>query len=107
MSIKLEIGKQIKKLRIDNGYTQEKLSELIGISQRALSSIESGKNFISAETLENLLKIFNTNLEDFFSTNSFKEVDELLKMIYKNIEKIKDNPVKLEIIYNLTKSLTK
>lgn len=107
MSIKLEIGKQIKKLRIDNGYTQEKLSELIGISQRALSSIESGKNFISAETLENLLKIFNTSLEDFFSTNSFKEVDELLKMIYKNIEKIKDNPVKLEIIYNLTKSLTK
>ena len=107
MSIKLEIGKQIKKLRIDNGYTQEKLSELIGISQRALSSIESGKNFISAETLENLLKIFNTNLEDFFSTNSFKEVDELLKMIYKNIEKIKDNPTKLEIIYNLIKSLTK
>ena len=107
MSIKLEIGKQIKKLRIDNGYTQEKLSELIGISQRALSSIESGKNFISAETLENLLKIFNTNLEDFFSTNSLKEVDELLKMIYKNIEKIKDNPTKLEIIYNLTRSLIK
>lgn len=107
MSIKLEIGKQIKKLRIDNGYTQEKLSELIGISQRALSSIESGKNFISAETLENLLKIFNTNLEDFFSTNSLKEVDELLRMIYKNIEKIKDNPTKLEIIYNLTRSLIK
>ena len=107
MSVKTEIGKQIKKLRIDNGYTQEKLSELIGISQRALSSIESGRNFISAETLENLLKIFNTSLEDFFSTNSFKEVDELLKMIYKNIEKIKKNPAKLEIIYNLTRSLIK
>ena len=107
MSVKTELGKQIKKLRIDNGYTQEKLSELISISQRALSSIESGKNFISAETLENLLKIFNTSLEDFFSTNSFKEVDELLKMIYKNIEKIKKNPAKLEIIYNLTRRLIK
>ena len=107
MSIKNEIGKQIKKLRIDNGYTQEKLSELIGISQRALSSIESGKNFISSETLENLLKIFNINLEEFFATNSLKEADELLKMIYKNIEKIKNNPTKLEIIYNLTKSLCK
>ena len=107
MSIKNEIGKQIKKLRIDNGYTQEKWSELIGISQRALSSIESGKNFISSETLENLLKIFNINLEEFFANNSLKEADELLKMIYKNIEKIKNNPTKLEIVYNLTKSLCK
>ena len=52
MGIKKELGKQIKRLRIANGYTQEKLSELIEISQRALSSIELGNNFATAETID-------------------------------------------------------
>lgn len=107
MTIKKEFGKQIKNLRLANGYTQEKLAELLNISQRALSSIELGNNFVSAETIENLLNVFDITLEDLFATNSFKESNELLKMINKNISEIGDNPKKLEIIYNLTKSLNK
>lgn len=107
MTIKKEFGKQIKNLRVNNGYTQEKLAELLNISQRALSSIELGNNFVSAETIENLLNVFDITLEDLFATNSFKESNELLKMINKNISEIGDNPKKLEIIYNLTKSLNK
>ena len=105
MNIKKELGKQIKNLRIKNGYTQEKLSELLNISQRALSSIELGKNFITSDTLEKVLSVFNSELEDLFATNSYKDSDELLKMIYKNISVIGNNPYKLEIVYNLTKSL--
>lgn len=105
MNIKKELGKQIKNLRIKNGYTQEKLSELLNISQRALSSIELGKNFITSDTLEKVLSVFNIELEDLFATNSYKDSDELLKMIYKNISVIGNNPYKLEIVYNLTKSL--
>jgi len=107
MTIKKEFGKQIKNLRLANGYTQEKLAELLNISQRALSSIELGNNFVSAETIENLLNVFDITLEDLFATNSFKESNELLKMINKNISEIGDDPKKLEIIYNLTKSLNK
>lgn len=105
MNIKKELGKQIKNLRTKNGYTQEKLSELLNISQRALSSIELGKNFITSDTLEKVLSVFNIELEDLFATNSYKDSDELLKMIYKNISEIGNNPYKLEIVYNLTKSL--
>lgn len=107
MNIKKELGKQIKNLRIKNGYTQEKLSELLNISQRALSSIELGKNFITSDTLEKVLSVFDIELEDLFATNSYKDSDELLKMINKNISVIGNNPYKLEIIYNLTKSLTR
>ena len=94
MSIKLEIGKQIKKLRIDNGYTQEKLSELIGISQRALSSIESGKNFISAETLENLLKILG---KDTRIVTIFLKVgkEELKRRLIERGDNIQDIEVRL------------
>ncbi len=105
MNIKKEVGSKIKNLRIKNGFTQEKLSELLNISQRALSSIELGKNFITSDTLEKILNVFNIELEDLFATNAYKEPDELIKLININIAKICDNPYKLEIIYNLTKSL--
>ena len=107
MSIKKEFGRQIKKLRTANGYTQEKLSEMIDISQRALSSIELGKNFATAETLDKILAAFNITPEELCATNYLKDPDELLKMINKNITEIGNNSEKLEIIYNLTKSLNK
>ena len=66
MGIKEELGKRIKALRIQRGYTQEKLSELIDISQRALSSIELGENFVTSETLDKLLATFEITSEDFF-----------------------------------------
>lgn len=107
MGIKQEIGKQIKRVRIANGYTQEKLSEMADISQRALSSIELGVNFVTAETLDKILIALNITSEELFATDHLKDSVELLKMINANIAKISDNPEKLEIIYNLTKSLIK
>ena len=52
MGIKQELGKKIKRIRLEKGYTQDKLSEMIDISQKALSSIELGENFVTAETLK-------------------------------------------------------
>lgn len=106
MGIKKELGKKIKKMRIERGYTQDKLAELVDISQKALSSIELGENFVSAETLDKILSAFKITAEELFATNRYKDSQELLKMINKNIAQIGDNSEKLEIIYNLTKSLT-
>lgn len=39
MGIKKELGEKIKKIRLEKGYTQERLAEYADISQRALSSI--------------------------------------------------------------------
>ena len=33
MGIKQELGKKIKRIRLEKGYTQDKLSEMIDISQ--------------------------------------------------------------------------
>lgn len=105
MGIKKEIGKKIKRIRLEKGFTQEKLAELIDISQKALSSIEVGENFLKAETLDKLLVALDITAEELFATNHLKQTPELLKMIEENLHKIGDNPEKLEIIYALTKSL--
>lgn len=106
MGIKKELGKKIKRIRLERGYTQEKLAEVVDISQKALSSIELGDNFVTAETLDKILLAFDITAEELFSTNQCKDAHELLIMINKNIAQIGDNSEKLEIIYNLTKSLT-
>lgn len=107
MGIKKELGKKIKALRLSKGYTQEKLSEKADISQRALSSIELGENFITAETLDKLIDALEITAEEIFATDDMKDSSELIKRINQNIALIGDNPKKLEIIYNLTRSLKK
>lgn len=47
-------GSNVKKFRISNKYTQEKLAEIIGISAVQIGRIESGKN---ACTIQILLKL--------------------------------------------------
>lgn len=105
MGIKKELGKKIKYMRLTRGYTQEKLSELIDISQKALSSIETGENFVTAETLDKLMSALEVTAQELFSTDNVKDPKELLSRINNNIIKIGEDSIKLEIIYNLTKSL--
>ena len=107
MGIKKELGKKIKKMRFAKGYTQEKLSEMADISQKALSSIEIGDNFVTAETLDKLIFALETTSEALFATNEVKDAAELIKAINQNLAIIGNNSEKLEIVYNLTKSLIK
>ena len=64
MGIKQELGKKIKRIRLEKGYTQDKLSEI-------------------------------------------KDAKDLLQKINENIALIGDDSDRLEIIYNLTKSLVR
>lgn len=105
MGVKKELGKKIKEIRLMKGFTQEKLSEMADISQKALSSIETGENFITADTLDKLLAALDVTLQELFSTDNVKSADELHKLINENLAKIGGNSQKLAIIYNLTKSL--
>lgn len=49
-----DIGRRIKQKRIEKGYTQEKLSELIGVGASHMSHMESGKTIPSMEVFINL-----------------------------------------------------
>lgn len=107
MGIKEELGKKIKRMRINRGLTQEQLAEAVDVSQRTLSGIEIGENFVTAETLDKIVKALNTTSEELFATNHLKEEQELIEEIENNIKTISKNPTKLDILYNVTKSLIK
>ena len=107
MGIKEELGKKIKRMRINRGLTQEQLAEAVDVSQRTLSGIEIGENFVTAETLDKIIKALNTTSEELFATNHLKEEQERIEEIENNIKTISKNPTKLDILYNVTKSFIK
>ena len=48
-----------------------------------------------------------TTSEELFATNNVKDAQELRNAIYQNLALIGENSDKLELVYNLTKSLVK
>lgn len=66
--LKNAIGKRIKELRIiTNEYSQEQLADKIGWDRAYISRIESGKQNITIENLNQICNALGVTLSDFFS----------------------------------------
>lgn len=78
---------------------------MLGLSTNALSIIETGNGFLTAETLEKILEKLNLESDELFSFGGIKTNEELHSNILKNLETIKSDRTKLAIIDTLLKSL--
>jgi len=54
MDVRLQVGLNFKRLRLARGLTQEQASELTGVSQQYLSSLERGRRNPTVLTLHEL-----------------------------------------------------
>ena len=88
MNIKQKLGLRIKELRRQRKLSQEKLSEMIDISQNSLSKIEIGDNFISSETLEKLLQSLDVSILELFDFEHVKDDCDLITDINMYIKKL-------------------
>ena len=83
LDFKKKFGKRIKDLRKLSGLSQEKLSEITGLSSKTISYIENGKNTISFNKiplLANALKVPVYKLFVFCDfENDTSALDKLLK----------------------------
>ena len=94
MGVKEELGKKIKRMRINRGLTQEQLSEAVDISQRTLSRIEIGEYFVTAETLDKLINALNTTTEELFDTNHLRHTEEIVEGIVSDLKNYIPKPDK-------------
>ncbi|NWN45689.1 helix-turn-helix domain-containing protein [Candidatus Phytoplasma pruni] len=62
----MDIGFQIRTLRLKNKLTQKELSEKINVTSGYISQIENNLISPSLKTLFPLLEIFNVSVSDFF-----------------------------------------
>ena len=89
-----KFGLFIKKLRVDNGLTQEELAQKIPIDRTAVSKWERGVTMPDSSSLLRLSKIFNVTINDllngdYVNKNDEKVIVNLYEANYKNKKIIK------------------
>ena len=107
MDIKRLLGKKIKQYRILRNYTQEQLAEKLNISQRTLSGIECGANFLTAQTLNKIFEVLEITPDDLFYLNYLKPNKELVNELISDIKMQVNDTEKLHTIYKVVKAIIK
>ena len=95
MNNKQLLGKRIKEIRKNIGFTQEKLAEIVNIDITTLSGIESGRHFPSLVTLEKIAQSLDVALITLFDYNHFLSVNEMKTQITDNIDSFSDDDIKM------------
>jgi len=102
LDIKKLLGKRIKELRQKKGLSQEQFAELIGVVERNVSKIECGNNFVTAETLTNIIKALDIEPKDLFDFNHHNDKDLLKQELF---SAIKNETVDIQLLYHLYKAI--
>jgi len=109
----MNIGKEIKRLRIKNGLTQEELADRSELSKGFISQLERDLASPSIATLSDLLQCLGTDLKHFFSdatdenvvfksedvfVKEYKEEGSIINWIVPNSQKNSMEPIILELL---------
>lgn len=73
---KKAFGENLKNLRKQKGLSQAQLAEIIGMSAKNITKIETGKSFPRAENINKLLKLFNVSENVLFSGSDKFEIKQ-------------------------------
>ena len=72
----MTFGEIIKKLRTDNGLTQDELAEKIYVTRTAISKWESDRGFPNIESLKAISKYFSVSLDELLSGEEILAIAE-------------------------------
>ena len=103
--LKKQLGRKIQSLRNSKGLSQLEFAEKINISISALGIIETGKGFLTADTLEKILEVLNVQPDELFSFGSVKSEAEIYENILRLLSTIKQDKDKLSKIYSIIKNI--
>lgn len=95
--INVEIGANIQAAREKAGYTQEKLSELIGVSPNHMSAIERGVSAVSLDALRTICGLFAVSADSiiFGRENPSDEMNNIARQLARVNPKYKPQISKL------------
>lgn len=61
-----EFGELVRRLRKEQGYSQEEFSFRVGLHQTYVSSVERGERNVTIQTADRIAKALDTTLADIF-----------------------------------------
>lgn len=104
MEMKRKFGNRLRELRVQKGFTQEKMSECIGIQPENYSRIENGFAFPKPENIEKISNVLNIEIAELFLFKQTNNYDEILKTV---IDKLKNDEEITMVVYRFLKSMGK
>ncbi len=99
------IGNRIKKARLNKNYTQQDLSEKMGVSIAYISKIEKGVNHFNIQRLTQASQILEVPEGYFLDGTSINSKNYLDKELHNLIKKC--SPENQKIIYEIVKIIAK
>lgn len=100
-----DIGKNLRKIRKKNGYTQKQVSDYLGITQSNLSKIENGERNLNMTLLDKLCLLYNCSPEYLLGESN---INEQIPIAFRSDEKMDLNVVaKMNEIVGFLKLLRK
>ncbi|HEY0089082.1 MAG TPA: helix-turn-helix transcriptional regulator [Candidatus Lokiarchaeia archaeon] len=108
--IKSSFGKNLFKIRKEKSLSQEKLSNLTGISQRMIAYYEKQAINPPLDKIEIIAKAINVNIADLIETKESSKIqDEISQINTKTLKRIKQilelSPEDRHVVYSLVDSL--
>lgn len=73
MGLKQTVARNVRRLRLERGYTQEELSELAGINRNYTGMIERGERSPTVDMLEKLGKALKIDPVAFLTAGTEKD----------------------------------
>lgn len=98
-------GARIKELRKKKKYTQEQVSEKLGLFQKQIGNIETGTCFTTMNNLEKLSELFDVEIKDLFDFNHLQNRTVIIQKINEILSTANDNDI--QKFYRILKTLTK
>ena len=89
------VGENIAKIRKYRGYSQEYLSEAIGISPNSYSRIERGQNFPSSESFAKIIDTLYIQPSDLFCFPNISYDEKIKKEIYRKLKIVEKDREKM------------
>jgi transcriptional regulator with XRE-family HTH domain len=86
---KLNIGRKIKYIRKNKGFSQKELAQKSGVSQAYISAIENNVKNISLKTLKEICKGLGISVSEILSEdNKYNKIDGIIQDLVKEIKKL-------------------
>ncbi len=91
------LGQRIKRIRIQQGYTQADVGKKVGVAQRLVSDYESGRLRVSVDMLVRFAKAFDIDVNeliiDAHNSKNKKEISPIGSKLTQRIRRIETLPI--------------
>ena len=84
--LRIILGSNVKKYRTIKGFSQAKLAEIVDISPNFISDIETGKRWLSSDTLVNIAQALNVEVFEFLRPQQI-QTDDIISFLHNYTEK--------------------